>query len=59
MFAITKASLHAIFRSPSAVIFGFAFPFIFILVFGFIGDSGGRSSYKVALDNNADTSNAL
>jgi ABC-2 type transport system permease protein len=59
MLAITKASLRGIFRSPSAVIFGFAFPFIFILVFGFIGNSGGRSSYKVALDNNADTSNAL
>ncbi len=59
MIAITKASLRAIFRSPSAVIFGFAFPFIFILVFGFIGDSAGVKSYKVALDNNADTSNAL
>ena len=59
MFAITKASLRAIFRSPSAVVFGFAFPFIFILVFGFIGDNGGRQSYKVALDNNADTTNEL
>src|SRR6476469_2911400 len=59
MFAITKASLRAIFRSPSAVVFGFAFPFIFILVFGFIGDNGGRQSYKVALDSNADTTNEL
>ncbi|MEO9032812.1 MAG: ABC transporter permease [Ginsengibacter sp.] len=59
MFAITKASFRAIFRSPSAVIFGFAFPFIFILVFGFIGDSGGRKTYKVAIENDADTSNAL
>ncbi|MEO8766022.1 MAG: ABC transporter permease [Ginsengibacter sp.] len=59
MFAITKASLRAIFRSPSAVIFGFAFPFIFILVFGFIGDNGGSQHYKVAIDNNADTSNEL
>jgi ABC-2 type transport system permease protein len=59
MFAITKASLRAIFRSPSAVVFGFAFPFIFILVFGFIGDNSGRQSYKVALDNNADTTNEL
>ena len=59
MFAITKASLRAIFRSPSAVVFGFAFPLIFILVFGFIGDSGGKQSYKVALDNNADTTNEL
>ncbi|MEO6218899.1 MAG: ABC transporter permease [Ginsengibacter sp.] len=59
MFAITKGSLRAIFRSPSAVVFGFAFPFIFILVFGFIGDSGGRRSYKIALDDNIDTINLL
>lgn len=59
MFAITKASLRAIFRSPSSVVFGFAFPLIFILVFGFIGDSGGMKSYKVALDAHADTTNAL
>ncbi|MEJ7673275.1 MAG: hypothetical protein WKF59_11305 [Chitinophagaceae bacterium] len=49
MLAITKASLRAIFRSPSAVIFGFAFPLIFILVFGFIG--GGGVTVRVALKN--------
>jgi len=59
MLAITKASLRAIFRSPSAVIFSFIFPFIFILVFGFIGDGGGVPVYKVAIDKNCDTSNAL
>jgi ABC-2 type transport system permease protein len=59
MLAITRASLTGIFRSPSAVIFGFAFPFIFILVFGFIGDSGGRRIYKVALADNIDSSNVL
>lgn len=59
MLSITKASLRAIFRSPSAVVFGFAFPFIFILVFGFMGNSGGMKSYKVAIENNADTSNEL
>lgn len=59
MFAITKASLRAIFRSPSAVVFGFAFPLIFILVFGFIGDNGARQTYKVAIDENADTTNEL
>lgn len=59
MMAITKASLRAIFRSPSAVIFGFAFPFIFILVFGFMGNNGNFKSYKVAVDNNADTTNGL
>ena len=59
MLAITKASLHAIFRSPSAVVFGFAFPFIFILVFAFMGNSGGFTTYKIAVDNKADTSNEI
>ncbi len=59
MLAITKASLRAIFRSPSSVIFGFAFPLIFILVFGFIGNSGGVKNYKVALKTDADTANVL
>ncbi|MDB5203622.1 MAG: transporter permease [Ferruginibacter sp.] len=59
MWAITKASLRSIMRSPSAVIFSFVFPFIFILVFGFIGNSGGRQSYRVVLEPGADTSNAI
>ncbi|RYG05267.1 MAG: ABC transporter permease, partial [Chitinophagaceae bacterium] len=58
MMAITRASLRAIFRSPSAVIFSFAFPFVFILVFGFLGSSG-RLSMRVAFDANSDTSNIL
>lgn len=57
MLAITKASLRAIFRSPSAVIFGFIFPLIFILVFGFIG--GGGITIRVALKNANDTNNIL
>jgi ABC-2 type transport system permease protein len=57
MFAITRGSLRAIFRSPSAVIFSFVFPLIFILVFGFIG--GGGIRVKVALKNPADTNNVL
>lgn len=57
MLAITKASLRAIFRSPSAVIFSFVFPLIFILVFGFIG--GGGFTVKIALANIADTNNIL
>lgn len=59
MFAITTASLKAIMRSPSAVIFSFVFPFIFILVFGFVGNSGGRQSYKIVVENASDTSNEL
>jgi ABC-type multidrug transport system, permease component len=57
MLAITKASLRAIFRSPSAVIFGFAFPLIFILVFGFIG--GGGVTVRVTFKNLNDTNNIL
>lgn len=59
MLAITKASLRSIFRSPSAVIFSFAFPLIFILVFGFIGDNASGPVYKIAIDKNCDTANAL
>lgn len=57
MLAITTASLRAIFRSPSAVVFSFVFPLIFILVFGFIG--GGGFTIRVALENPADTNNIL
>lgn len=57
MLAITRGSLRAIFRSPSAVIFSFVFPLIFILVFGFIG--GGGFTVKIALTNLADTNNIL
>jgi len=39
MMAIAKASLRSIFRSPSAVIFSFLFPIIFILVFGFLSST--------------------
>lgn len=59
MLAITRAGLKSIFRSPSSVIFGFAFPFVFILVFGFIGNNGGAPVYKIAIDKNCDTANAL
>ena len=59
MLAITKASLRAIFRSPSAVIFSFAFPFIFILVFGFIGNNGSVPVYKIAIAPTCDTTNQL
>lgn len=59
MLAITKASLRAIFRSPSAVVFSFVFPFVFILVFGFIGNSGKAPVYRIVIDKSSDTSNAF
>src|SRR6476469_7498402 len=58
MFSITKASLKATFRSPSAVIFSIGFALIFILVFGFIGEGSGFS-LDTALDKNSDTSNQV
>jgi len=57
MLAITKASLRSIMRSPSAIVFSFVFPFVFILVFGFIGNGSGMRSYKIVMDNSADTTN--
>lgn len=59
MLAISRASLKAQFRSPSAVLFSFGFPFIFILIFGFIGDNAGVPVYKIALETNCDTANVL
>lgn len=58
MMAITQASLRATFRSPSAVLFSIGFPLIFILVFGFIGNSGGFT-VDVALNKHSDTSNPV
>jgi ABC-2 type transport system permease protein len=57
MLAISRASLRAILRSPSAVIFSLGFPLIFILVFGFIG--GGGTSVSIALKNSSDSNNYL
>lgn len=59
MLAITKGSLRGLSRSSSAIIFGFAFPFVFILVFGFIGNNGGAPVYRIALSKYSDTTNAL
>jgi ABC-2 type transport system permease protein len=57
MLAITKASLRAILRSPSAVIFSLGFPLVFILVFGFIGGDG--TTVTVGLKNPADTASSF
>lgn len=58
MLAVAKAGLIAIFRSPSAVAFSFAFPLIFILVFGFFG-GGGRVSLRAAFAPGTDTTSYL
>ncbi len=57
MLAITVASLQSTFRNPSAVLFSFAFPMFFILVFGFIGK--GTISVKVGVSAKSDTANAM
>jgi ABC-2 type transport system permease protein len=59
MVAITKGSLKAILRSPSAVVFSIAFPLIFILVFGFIGSGNGKQSVKIAIDPISDTTSPV
>lgn len=59
MLAVSKGSLRAIFRSPSAVVFSIGFPLIFILVFGFLGGEGGGINLKVFLDKQSDTLNPV
>lgn len=56
MLTISKASLTSIFRSPSAVIFSFLFPIIFILVFGFLSSSSPviKIVFDPASSNNND-----
>jgi ABC-2 type transport system permease protein len=58
MLAITKASFRAMLRSPSAILFSIFFPLIFILVFGFLGGSGGPM-YKIVIDSTGVASNVL
>jgi ABC-2 type transport system permease protein len=57
MLAITRASLKAIFRSPSSVAFSFGFPLVFIFVFGFI--KGGGPTVEIALARQADTARSI
>ncbi|HEY0610454.1 MAG TPA: ABC transporter permease [Chitinophaga sp.] len=57
MLAITKASLRAILRSPSTVAFTIGFPLVFILVFGFIGQS--TVTVKAGIAPGTDTSSFL
>jgi ABC-2 type transport system permease protein len=56
--AIAKASLLAMFRSPTSVVFSLLFPIIFILVFGEMVDTGGLS-IKVGVAPTCDTLNPV
>ncbi len=57
--ALVRASLQAIMKSPSAVVFGLAFPLIFILVFGTLGEGRGGFSTSLSLAPGADTANPI
>lgn len=56
-FALAKASFISIVRSPEAVFFGFAFPMIFILVFGLI--SGGTVDLKLGVEEGSSIENPV
>lgn len=56
--AVTKAALRSIMKSPSSVVFTIAFPLIFILVFGFLGD-GSKYNIKVGIAKDSDTLNPI
>lgn len=58
MRALIKASLQAIFKSPSAIVFTIAFPLVFILVFGFLG-SGSKFKILVASTPDTDSTSSL
>src|SRR3954463_9216354 len=58
LWSITRASLRALLKSPSSVIFSLAFPLVFILVFGFIGGTN-TISFSIAIDKTADTANPV
>lgn len=55
---MTKAALRSIAKSPSSVVFTIAFPLVFILVFGFLGGSGGYT-IKAGVAPGSDTLNPL
>ena len=58
MWAVTKASLTATFRSPQSIFFSLFFPIVLIWIFGSLG-RGGTPSFDVALEKTADTTNQL
>lgn len=58
MWAIAKASLRAIFKSPQAIFFSLFFPIVLIMVFGAIGGGGGIS-IDVGFDSKTDTVNDI
>lgn len=56
--AILKASFRSILSTPSALVFSFLFPVIFIFIFGSFGDGNGVH-YNIAMSDNSDTANEV
>ena len=56
--AIIKASFRSILSNPSALVFSFLFPVIFIFIFGSFGDGNGVH-YNITLSDYSDTNNEL
>jgi len=56
--AILKASFRSILSTPSALVFSFLFPVIFIFIFGSFGGGKGMH-YQIAMSDNSDTSNEV
>jgi ABC-2 type transport system permease protein len=58
MWAICRATLRAIFKSPQAIFFSLFFPIVLIMVFGAL-TGGGKSAYEIAFDTKTDTLNPV
>lgn len=58
LLAMTNASLRSTFKNPSAIVFAIAFPMVFILVFGFLGNDKSQT-LGVARHTGMDTTTAL
>lgn len=56
--AILKASFRSILSTPSALVFSFLFPVIFIFIFGSFGGGNGVH-YNIAMSDNSDTANEV
>jgi ABC-2 type transport system permease protein len=57
-WAITRASLKSMFRSPQSVFFSIFFPIVLIVIFGALS-GGGSFSTDIAFDKNSDTANKV
>ncbi len=55
VWTFTRINSRRFFRDRLAIFFGFAFPLIFLLVFGSLNSGSSDVSFKVALINNSNT----